>query len=62
MDGMTCGHCEPAVARAVVSVASGADVAIGRRAGRVTVTGAADEAATQRAIEAQGYTAVPVSS
>ena len=56
VEGMTCGHCEQAVARAVESVDPAARVTVDRTADRVVVESAADANAMQRAIEAEGYT------
>lgn len=53
--GMTCGHCEAAVTRAVHGVDPDARVSVDRSAERVTVESAADPAAMARAIEAEGY-------
>ncbi len=55
VEGMTCGHCERAVTRAVQSVDPTARITVDRAADRVTVESAADAAAVQRAIEAEGY-------
>ncbi|MCB1352015.1 MAG: heavy-metal-associated domain-containing protein [Rhodobacteraceae bacterium] len=53
--GMTCGHCEAAVRKAVLALDPGAEVVIDRPAGRVSVeTGAAREAVAA-AIAAEGY-------
>lgn len=57
VEGMTCGHCESAVARAVRTVDPDARVTVERSAGRVLVDSAADPDAVQHAIVAQGYTA-----
>ena len=55
VEGMTCGHCERAVSRAVQSVDPAARVTVDRANDRVVVESAADAAAVQRAIEAEGY-------
>lgn len=55
--GMTCGHCEAAVTRAVRSVDPAAEVAVDRAAGRVSVDTSADPRALKEAIETEGYTA-----
>ena len=55
VEGMTCGHCEQAVTRAVQSVDPTARI-IDRAADRVAVESAADPAAVRRAIETAGYT------
>lgn len=53
--GMTCGHCESAVVRAVRSVDPSATVAVDRTSGRVTVTTAHAADAIRQAIESEGY-------
>lgn len=53
--GMTCGHCEGAVQRAVKRVAPGAEVIIERARARVTVSGASDAKGVESAIRAEGY-------
>jgi copper chaperone len=56
VQGMTCGHCEAAVERAVRGVDPAAAVTIDRVAGRVRIDNAtADPAALRQAIEAEGY-------
>ena len=54
-EGMTCGHCEQAVTRAVQSVDPAARVTVDRTDDRVLIDSAADADAMQRAIEAEGY-------
>ena len=53
--GMTCGHCEAAVQRAVKRVAPQADVVITRAQDRVSVTGEADPERVANAIRDEGY-------
>lgn len=54
--GMTCGHCEAAVTRAVRGVDPAAAVSVDRAAGRVRIENAkADPAALRQAIEDEGY-------
>jgi copper chaperone len=60
VDGMTCGHCEAAVQRAVRSVDPSAEVKVDRSAGRVAIATAAHPAALEAAIEAEGYRVGPV--
>lgn len=55
VDGMTCGHCERTVERAVRKIDPTARVEIDRAAGRVSVEGAGDGASIRRAIEGEGY-------
>lgn len=57
VEGMTCGHCEAAVRRAILAVAPSAEVAIDRAAGEVRIDGTANEKALIDAITAEGYTA-----
>lgn len=58
--GMTCGHCENAVTRAVKSVDPGAQVNVDRSAGRVSIESRAEPGALKQAIESEGYTLEPV--
>jgi copper chaperone len=53
--GMTCGHCDAAVARAVKSVAPQAEVSVDRARERVAVTGEADADRVAKAIRAAGF-------
>jgi copper chaperone len=55
VNGMTCGHCEKAVTRAVHSVDPAAEVNVERASGRVSVESHADAAVLKQAIEAEGY-------
>lgn len=55
VSGMTCGHCENAVTRAVRAVDPAARVAVDRVAGRVSVDTTADVDAVKQAIEGEGY-------
>lgn len=56
VSGMTCGHCEKAVTRAVQSVDPGAKISVERATGRVSVDSTADANALKHAIEQEGYT------
>ena len=59
--GMTCGHCEKAVDRALAEVPGVTRVAtVSRDEQRVVVEGDADVQALINAIEEEGYTAEPV--
>ena len=60
VDGMTCGHCEQAVAEAVRGVDPSATVDVDRAAGRVRVGSTAAPGRIAAAIAAEGYTAEPV--
>lgn len=53
--GMTCGHCEAAVQRAVKRVAPQAEVVIERARGRVSVTGTENAKGVESAIHQEGY-------
>lgn len=53
--GMTCGHCEAAVRRAVKRAAPLADVVIERAQGGVAITGRADAQGVESAIREEGY-------
>lgn len=53
--GMTCGHCEKAVERAIRAVDAQAEVRIDRAAGRVQVRSDAPREALARAIADEGY-------
>lgn len=58
VQGMTCAHCERAIRHAVEAIGGTASVDLGR--GTVEVEGLADEAAVRQAIEAEGYTVMPL--
>ena len=53
--GMTCGHCEAAVARAVKQLDGGAQVRIDRAANWVQVDSAQPREAIAAAIREEGY-------
>ena len=53
--GMTCGHCEAAVARAVRNAAPQADVAVDRSRAWVQISGTADADHVMNAIRAAGF-------
>lgn len=55
VSGMTCGHCEAAVARAVRSVDPAAVVDVDRKSGRVSINTSADLPALKAVIESEGY-------
>lgn len=54
--GMTCGHCEKAVTRALQQVDPKAQVQIERAQNRVEVVSAQERAALEQAIAQEGYT------
>ncbi len=54
--GMTCGHCEASVKRAIQRLDSSAKVSVDRKAERVEVTGSTQpRAALAAAIREEGY-------
>jgi len=55
VEGMTCGHCAQAVARAVKSVDPAAKVTVDQATGRVAVESGSDAGAIRAAIEDEGY-------
>lgn len=57
--GMTCGHCEAAVRRAIVEIDPGARVQIDRGTETVIVQSAATAETVAQAIRAGGYEATP---
>jgi copper chaperone len=59
VQGMTCGHCEKAVTKAVKSVDPQAQVAIDRNAGKVQVQTEQSRDAIAKAIAEEGYTVAP---
>ncbi|MBT0570266.1 heavy-metal-associated domain-containing protein [Curvibacter sp. CHRR-16] len=54
--GMTCGHCEQAVRKALLAIDPQAQVTIDRAQNRVTVESSADKDKLVHAIEEEGYT------
>jgi copper chaperone len=55
VQGMTCGHCEKAVTRAIQQVDPQAQVKIDRPAGKVEVQSNAEHEALAKAIVEEGY-------
>ena len=53
--GMTCGHCEKAVSRAIAQVDPQAEVTIDRSANRVEVASNQDRDVLVKAIAEEGY-------
>jgi len=53
--GMTCGHCEKAVSRAITGVDPQAEVNIDRTINRVEVVSDQDREALMKAIVEEGY-------
>jgi len=62
VSGMTCGHCEKAVSRALRQLDPNAEVAIDRSTGRVVVESVQDRTRLASAITAEGYTVAPAPS
>ena len=58
VQGMTCGHCEKAVTKAVQSVDPQAKVTIDRPAGKVEVQSSQPREAIAHAIAEEGYEVV----
>lgn len=57
--GMSCSHCSQSVTAAVTAVPGVTRADVDLRAGEVTVSGEADEAAIRSAIEDAGFEAGP---
>ena len=55
VQGMTCGHCERAVTRAVLQIDPQAQVTIDRAANRVEVQSSQPREAVAKAIAEEGY-------
>lgn len=55
VSGMTCGHCEMAVKRAVLQQDGKAEVTIDRTQGKVTVVSEQPREALAKAIAEEGY-------
>ncbi len=55
VQGMTCGHCERAVAQAIKARDPGAEVIIDRAAGTVQVQSTLQEGEIRAAIAEEGY-------
>jgi copper chaperone len=56
--GMTCGHCEKAVTRAIKQIDPAAEVAIDRALNKVDVQSNQPHEALAKAIEEEGYAVV----
>ena len=59
VSGMTCGHCEKAISRALRQLDPKAVVAIDRSLGQVLVESDRERAGLASAIVAEGYTVAP---
>ena len=59
VQGMTCEHCVRSVTEEVGEVAGVESVDVDLASGRLTVTGAADDAAVRAAVAEAGYTVTP---
>jgi len=53
--GMSCGHCEMAVSKALQGIAGVQSVSVSREPGEAVVTGTAEVALLIAAVEGQGY-------
>ncbi|MFD0690848.1 heavy-metal-associated domain-containing protein [Actinomadura fibrosa] len=58
VSGMSCGHCASAIRDEVLPLRGVEDVEVDVPAGRVTVTGTAEESAVHAAIAEAGYEVV----
>jgi len=58
VSGMTCGHCVSSVTEEVSEVAGVTDVQVDLDSGALTVTGDADAAAVEAAVQEAGYSVV----
>jgi copper chaperone CopZ len=58
VSGMTCGHCVASVSEEVGEVAGVTDVQVVLESGLLTVTGEADPAAVEAAVQEAGYEVV----
>ena len=58
VQGMTCGHCEMAVKKAIVRLDPEAKVVIDRAAGKVAVESTKERADIAEVIAEEGYTVV----
>ncbi|MDQ2677587.1 MAG: heavy-metal-associated domain-containing protein [Actinomycetota bacterium] len=63
VSGMSCGHCESAVAEEVGALDGVESVEVSAATGRLVISGASvpDEAAVLAAVDEAGYSAEPVS-
>lgn len=59
--GMTCGHCELSIREEVGEIAGVQDIAVSAKTGKLTVTGAIDDAQVLAAVQEAGYSAVRTS-
>ncbi|HET8702183.1 MAG TPA: heavy metal-associated domain-containing protein [Nitrococcus sp.] len=55
--GMTCGHCEQAVEKALAAIPGVQQVQVSREEGTAVVEGSPDRQALVRAVEDEGYKA-----
>ncbi|MFF0296095.1 heavy-metal-associated domain-containing protein [Kitasatospora sp. NPDC004614] len=56
VEGMSCGHCERTVTAGLVALPGVTDVVADAKAGRVTVSGDADEGEVRAAVDQAGFT------
>ena len=57
ISGMTCGHCQMAVTRALRSVPGVQDAQVDLKTGKAVVQGQADVSVLMAAVSEEGYTA-----
>ncbi|ULH17820.1 heavy-metal-associated domain-containing protein (plasmid) [Deinococcus sp. KNUC1210] len=57
ISGMTCGHCQTAVTKALKSVPGVQDAQVDLKTGKAVVEGQADVSALLAAVSEEGYTA-----
>ena len=62
VDGMTCGHCQAAVKRALEKVAGVTAAQVDLASGRAMVSGTAPLAALLAAVQEEGYKAAPAAA
>lgn len=59
IEGMTCGHCEASVKKALESVEGVKEVSVDREAGTASVVGSASPALLVEAVDDAGFDASP---
>lgn len=59
VDGMTCGHCEASVEKALRALPGVTEVSVDRAAGQATIEGGTDAQTAAAAVHAIGFDATP---
>jgi copper chaperone len=59
VEGMTCGHCEKAVTKALLALDAQAKIVIDRTAQRVEIDSTLERQALAQAIADEGYRVIP---